>query len=74
MTNAILNLSGDNLSEINKFLFYAYERMEAKKDPLGFKSAKLFPLHQELLAKGSIGLMHRSMFTTKKGKKADKED
>ena len=50
-----------------------YQRISEKKNVGTLKPSKLFPLHQELLKNGGVGLMHRSMFSIKKTKKEKEE-
>ena len=76
------SLDLDDMAELNTFFFMTYQKIsekgEASKDPkksnsskteIKLKPSKLIPLHQELLEKGSIGMMHRSMFSIKKNLK-----
>lgn len=73
LTSIINSMTPEDMSEINKFFFTTYERIDAKKEVFTLKSAKAFPAHQELINAGSIGLMHRGMFSTKKGNKKETE-
>ena len=41
-----------------------------KKELGNLKSTKLFPLHQEIIAKGGVGMLHRSLFQTQRVKKS----
>ena len=69
-TNALQNLPEEYLIEINKFFFMSYDRVAKKLDKTT-KPIKYLPIHQELMAKGKIGMLHRTLFTTKKEKKKD---
>ena len=54
-----------------------YQRItEEGKSVLSLKSGKIFPIHQELVEKKGIGMLHRALFTTEKKakKKGEKED
>lgn len=69
----------EDMAELNKFFFMTYQKISEKgeaskdsskssstKDEIRLKPSKLIPLHQELLEKGTIGMMHRSMFSIQK--------
>ena len=58
---------------LNKFIFKIYEKIADKKETK-LKSSKILTFHQKLLEKGSLGLMHRSMFTAKKVKKEKEKE
>ena len=53
-----------------------YQRItEEGKSVLSLKSGKIFPVHQELVEKKGIGMLHRALFTTeKKSKKKGGEE
>ena len=54
-----------------------YQRItEEGKSVLNLKSGKIFPIHQELVEKKGIGMLHRALFTTEKKakKKGEKEE
>ena len=52
-----------------------YQRIAEEKNTLSLKSGKIFPVHQELIEKKGIGMLHRALFTTeKKSKKKGEED
>lgn len=72
--SVVNTLSPEDLIELNKFFFVTYQRISEKKNVGTLKSSKLFPLHQELLKNGGVGLMHRSMFTVKKTKKEKEKE
>ena len=65
------SLDEDDLIELNKFFFETYKKIGEKKDKeLGsLKSTKLFPLHQEIISKGGVGMLHRSLFSTQRTSK-----
>ena len=71
--SVVNTLSPEDLIELNKFFFATYQRISEKKNVGTLKPSKLFPLHQELLKNGCVGLMHRSMFSIKKTKKEKEE-
>ena len=53
-----------------------YQRItEEGKSVLSLKSGKIFPVHQDLVEKKAIGMLHRALFTTEKKskKKGDEE-
>ena len=64
------NLDEDDLIELNKFFFETYKKIGDKKELGNLKSTKLFPLHQEIIAKGGVGMLHRSLFQTQRVKKS----
>ncbi len=51
-----------------------YQRITEQKNVLSLKSGKIFPVHQDLIEKKGIGMLHRALFTTEKKakKKGDK--
>ena len=67
------SLSPADLVELRTFSSMTYQRISEKKNVGTLKPSKLFPLHQELLKNGGVGLMHRSMFSIKKTKKEKEE-
>ena len=64
------NLDEDDLIELNKFFFETYKKIGEKKELGNLKSTKLFPLHQEIIAKGGVGMLHRSLFQTQRVSKS----
>ena len=66
--SALQNLPEEYLIEINRFFFMSYDRVAQKLDK-STKPIKYLPIHQELMAKGKIGMLHRTLFSTKKEKK-----
>ena len=63
-------LDEDDLIELNKFFFETYKRIGEKKEIGNLKSTKLFPLHQEIISKGGVGMLHRSLCVTQRSKKS----
>ena len=52
-----------------------YQRITEDKSCLSLKPGKIFPIHQELIEKKGIGMLHRALFTTeRKSKKKDDEE
>lgn len=70
-TTILQNLPNEYLSAINQFFFMTYDRIANEEDVHELKPAKLFPIHQDLISKGKIGMMHRSLFATIKTRKKD---
>ena len=64
------NLDEDDLIELNKFFFETYKKIGEKKELGNLKSTKLFPLNQEIIAKGGVGMLHRSLFQTQRVSKS----
>ena len=58
-----------------KFFYMTYQRITEDKKCLNLKPGKIFPIHQELIEKKGIGMLHRALFTTeRKSKKKDDEE
>ena len=52
-----------------------YQRTTENKSCLSLKPGKIFPVHQDLIEKKGIGMLHRALFTTeRKSKKRDDEE
>ena len=52
-----------------------YQRITEDKKCLNLKPGKILPIHQELIEKKGIGMLHRALFTTeRKSKKKDDEE
>ena len=41
-----------------------YQRITEEKSCLSLKSGKIFPVHQDLIEKKGIGMLHRALFST----------
>lgn len=74
--SAVINsLNEEQICELNKFFFVTYDRIsEIKSDisdisDIRLKPTRILPFHQELIAKGKIGMIHRSLFSTLNGNK-----
>ena len=52
-----------------KFFYMTYQRITEDKSCLSLKSGKIFPVHQDLIEKKGIGMLHRALFTTEKKSK-----
>ena len=46
-----------------------YQRITEDKPCLSLKPGKIFPIHQELIEKKGIGMLHRALFTTERKSK-----
>ena len=46
-----------------------YQRTTENKSCLSLKPGKIFPVHQELIEKKGIGMLHRALFSTEKKSK-----
>ena len=46
-----------------------YQRTTENKSCLPLKPGKIFPVHQDLIEKKGIGMLHRALFTTEKKSK-----
>ena len=69
------DLSDENVAELMKFFYMTYQRTVEHKNCLSLKPEKIFAVHQELIEKKGIGMLHRALFTTeKKSKKKGKEE
>ena len=51
-----------------------YQRVVERKDCLSLKPEKIFAVHQELIEKKGIGMLHRALFTTERKAKKKEED
>ena len=76
VAQCISELSDDDASGIIKFFYLTYSRITTGKDCLSLKPGKIFPLHEDLVAKKGIGMLHRALFSTerklkKKGEKGE---
>ena len=69
----IEKLEDEDLVELNKFFFMTYSRISDKKDVCGLKPGKLFTLHELIIKKGGVGMLHRSLFRSMKNKKKNIE-
>ena len=54
-----------------KFFYMTYQRITEDKPCLSLKPGKIFPIHQELIEKKGIGMLHRALFTTERKKKKE---
>ena len=52
-----------------KFFYMTYQRITEDKSCLSLKPGKIFPIHQELIEKKGIGMLHRALFTTERKSK-----
>ena len=70
------DLPDESVVELMKFFYMTYQRIVGKKDCLSLKPEKIFAVHQELIEKKGIGMLHRALFTTEKKskKKGEKEE
>ena len=59
-------LDEDEKGKLNKFFFNTYERVSNKQNTLSLKPAKIYNMHQSLIAKEGVGLLHRSLFSIQK--------
>ena len=70
LSSTLSELPDEDVCELMKFFYMTYQRItEEKKNCLSLKSGKLFPIHQELIEKKGIGMLHRALFTTEKKSK-----
>ena len=68
------DLSDEYVVELMKFFYMTYQRVVEDKSCLNLKPEKSFAVHQELIEKKGIGMLHRALFTTEKEKKSKKKD
>ena len=73
LQNCVEKLGDEDLVELNKFFFMTYSRISDKKDVCGLKPGKLFTLHDLIIKKGGVGMLHRSLFRSLKNKKKNIE-
>ena len=67
-------MSDEYVVELMKFFYMTYQRVVEEKSCLNLKPEKIFAVHQELIEKKGIGMLHRALFTTEKEKKSKKKD
>ena len=70
------DLPDEDVAELMKFFYMTYQRITEEKSCLSLKSGKIFPIHQDLIEKKGIGMLHRALFSTEKvsKKKGAKEE
>ena len=56
-------MEDEDIIELVKFFYMTYQRISEDKCCLTLKSDKIFPIHQDLIEKKGIGLLHRALFT-----------
>lgn len=70
LNDSLADLPDEDIAELMKFFYMTYQRITEEKNCLSLKPGKIFPVHQNLIEKKGIGMLHRALFTTeKKGKK-----
>ena len=75
LTSVLPELEDEDVAELMKFFYMTYQRITEDKNCLSLKPGKIFPVHQDLIEKKGIGMLHRALFTTeKKSKKKGEED
>ena len=77
LTSCLADLPDEDAAELCKFFYMTYQRItQEKKNCLSLKSGKIFPIHQDLVEKKGIGMLHRALFSTEKKakKKGEKEE
>ena len=68
--NSVLGeLSDENVAELMKFFYMTYQRITEQKNCSNLKPGKIYGVHQELIEKKGIGMLHRALFTTEKKSK-----
>ena len=68
------DLSDECVVELMKFFYMTYQRIVEQKDCSNLKPEKIFAVHQELIEKKGIGMLHRALFTTERKAKKKEED
>ena len=72
---SLADLPDEDVVELMKFFYMTYQRITEEKNCLSLKPGKVFPVHQELIEKKGIGMLHRALFSTeKKSKKKGGDD
>ena len=66
---SLADLPDEDVAELMKFFYMTYQRITEEKNCLSLKPGKIFPIHQELIEKKGIGMLHRALFTTEKKSK-----
>ena len=69
LTASLSDLPDEDVAELMKFFYMTYKRITEEKSTLSLKSGKIFPVHQKLIEKKGIGMLHRALFTTEKKSK-----
>ena len=66
---SLADLPDEDVVELMKFFYMTYQRITEEKNCLSLKPGKVFPVHQELIEKKGIGMLHRALFTIEKKSK-----
>ena len=69
LTHSIEKLNDEDLVQLNKFFYLTYSRISDKKNVFDLKPGKIFGLHEIIIKKGGVGMIHRSLFRTMRDKK-----
>ncbi len=69
LSSVLSELEDEDVAELMKFFYMTYQRITENKQCLSLKPGKIFPIHQELIEKKGIGMLHRALFTTEREKK-----
>ena len=77
LNSCLTELEDEDVAQLMKFFYMTYQRITEEKNCLSLKPGKIFPIHQDLIEKKGIGMLHRALFTTEresKKKGGDKTD
>ena len=69
LNDSLADLPDEDIVELMKFFYMTYQRITEEKNCLSLKPGKIFPVHQTLIEKKGIGMLHRALFTTEREKK-----
>ena len=65
LNSCLSDLEDEDVAELMKFFYMTYQRITEEKNCLSLKPGKIFPIHQDLIEKKGIGMLHRALFTTR---------
>jgi len=69
LNSCLYELDDEDIAEIIKFFYLTYQRASEEENILSLWPRKIFPIHQDLIEKKGIGILHRALFTTEKSSK-----
>ena len=66
LKECLYELEDEDIVELIRFFYMTYQRVSEKENCLSLNSSKIFPIHQDIIEKKGIGILHRALFTTQK--------
>ena len=74
LSSCLAELEDEDVAIIIQFFYITYQRFSEDKICLNLKPQKIYPIHQDLIEKKGIGILHRALFTTEKGSKRKRKE